>query len=64
MSEKERIMLECRYLLSLDKNYKDLANLFKISVNEVYHDLNVLLPSIDSILYKRVNKVLNKNKCS
>ena len=64
MSEKERIMLECRYLLSLDKTYQDLANLFNISINDVYQDLNVKLPNIDSILYKRVNKVLNKNKCS
>ena len=57
-------MLECRYLLSLNKSYRDLANIFKISIDEVYHDLNVLLPTIDSVLYERVNKVLNKNNCS
>ena len=60
MSEYERIMLECRYLLSLNKNYYDLANIFNISVNDVYNDLNVKLPIIDTILYNRVNKVLKK----
>ena len=57
-------MLECRYLLSLNKDYQDLANLFNISVNDVYNDLNVKLPNIDTILYERVNKVLKEKKCS
>lgn len=64
MKESERIMLECRYLLSLNKSYQDLANILKISVSEVYNDLTVKLPKIDTILYDRVNKVLNKNNCS
>lgn len=64
MSDCERIMLECRYLLSLNKNYHDLANIFKISVSDVYNDLNVKLPNIDTILFERVNKVLKKNNCS
>ena len=64
MSENERIMLECRYILSLHKNYSELAVLLKIPFDEVYHDLNVKLPYIDTILYERVNKVLNKNNCS
>ena len=63
MNEYERIMLECRYLLSLNKDYQDLANLFNISVNDVYIDLNVKLPNIDTILYERVNKVLKEKKC-
>ena len=63
MSENERIMLECRYLLSLNKSYQELANIFKISVNEVYDDLNIKLPNIDTKLYERVNKVLKKNNC-
>ena len=63
MSEYERIMLECRYLLSLNKTYYDLANLFQISVDDVYRDLNVRLPSMDTKLYERVNKVLKKNNC-
>ena len=57
-------MLECRYLLSLDKSYTELASILNISVNEVYDDLNYKLPNIDTILYKRVIKVLNKDNCS
>ena len=64
MSEYERIMLECRYLLSLNKTYFDLACLFNISENDVYNDLNIKLPSIDTKLYERVNKVLKRNNCS
>ena len=64
MNENERIMLECRYLLSLDKSYTELASILNISVNEVYDDLNYKLPNIDTTLYKRVIKVLNKDNCS
>lgn len=60
MSDYERILLECRYLLSLNKNYLELADIFKISVRDVYNDLNNKLPNIDTILYNRVNKVLKK----
>lgn len=63
MKECERIMIECRYLLSLDKNYSDLANLLNISVNDVYDDLNVKLRRIDTKLYERVNKVLKEKNC-
>lgn len=58
MEDKKRIMLECRYLLSLNKSYYDIAKYMKISERIVYNDLNVVLPSIDKILYKRVKKVL------
>lgn len=64
MSDHERIMLECRYLLSLEKSYYDLAKIFNITVSDVYDDLNIKLPIIDTKLYERVNKVLNKNNCS
>lgn len=64
MSEYERIMLECRYLLSLNKSYSELASMFNISVNDVYNDLNVKLPLLDTILYERVNKVLKEKSCS
>ena len=63
MNEYERIMLECRYLLSLNKSYNDLAILFNISVNDVYDDLNNKLPTIDTKLYKKVNEVLKKKNC-
>ena len=64
MCERERIMLECRYLLSLNKNYNELASLFKLSVKDIYHDLNIKLPNIDTNLYNRVNKVLKEKNCS
>lgn len=64
MSDYERILLECRYLLSLNKNYNELANIFNISVLDVYNDLNNKLPKFDYLLYKRVSKVLNKENCS
>ena len=64
MSEYERIMLECRYILSLNKDYNDLASLFNISVLDVIDDLNNKLPNIDSKLYHRVNKVLKIKNCS
>ena len=60
MSEIERILLECRYLLSLDKSYLDIANYLKVSENIVFNDLNYKLPKIDSILYQRVARKLKK----
>lgn len=64
MSDHERIMLECRYILSLDKDYKDLANILNINIDIVIDDLNNKLPNIDSKLYHRVNKVLKMKNCS
>ena len=58
----ERILLECRYILSLNKNYHDLSLIFNTDINTIYDDLKVKLPKIDSILYKRVNCVLNRKK--
>ena len=59
MSEKERIMLECRYVLSLNKNYYDIAKYMNLNWKTIYNDLNVKLPNIDSLLYRKVKKVLN-----
>ena len=64
MREDERIMLECRYILSLNKSYKELASILNISLDSVYDDLNNKLPNIDSKLYTRINKVLKKEKRS
>lgn len=64
MSDFERILLECRYILSLNKNYYDLASIFHVNMNTIYHDLNVKLPKFDSILYKRVKMVLKKQNSS
>lgn len=64
MKERERIMLECRYLLSLNKSYNDIARILNIKESVVYIDLNYKLPNIDTILYNKVIKVLNKDNCS
>lgn len=59
MSEFERILMECRYLLSLNKNYNDLALIFHISEKIVYDDLNNKLPKMDTLLYRKVKDALN-----
>ena len=62
MTDFERILLECRYLLSLNKSYYDLSLIFHTDVNDIYNDLMVKLPKLDIILYKRVNNVINEKK--
>lgn len=64
MNDFERILLECRYLLSLNKNYQDLAIIFNISKSDVYCDLNDRLPKLDKVLYKRVKNVLKVKNSS
>ena len=61
MTDIERILMECRYLLSLNKNYDELALIFNTDFNTIYDDLEIKLPKIDSNLYQRVH-VLNKRK--
>ena len=61
MSDFERILLECRYLLSLNKTYQELAFIFDVDVKIVWDDLNNKLPKFDKLLYKRVRNVLNIN---
>ena len=58
MNEIERILLECRYLLSLNKNYRDLASYLNVSENMIIKDLNDRLPNLDNQLYNRVQKKL------
>lgn len=59
----ERIMLECRYLLSLNKNYEELSNIFGISKDNIWSDLNIKLRNIDIKLYNRCQiKLKNINK--
>lgn len=60
MSDVERIMLECRYILSLNKSYQDLSKLMHINIEIIYDDLNNKLKGIDSILYKRTQNCLKK----
>lgn len=58
---KERIILECRYLLSLNKSYEELANIFGISIQEIQDDLNIKLEQVDTILYERCQNALKKH---
>ena len=60
MSDVERIMLECRYVLSLNKSYKELSKLMHINIDIIYDDLNNKLKSIDGILYERTQNCLKK----
>ena len=61
MSDIERILLECRYFLSLNKNYLDIANYLHIDESIVYNDLNYRLLKIDRLLYNRVLEKIKKN---
>ena len=58
MSEIERIIMECRYLISLNKSLKELAKICNVNEDIVYDDLNNKLPKYDKILYQRVNRIL------
>lgn len=56
----ERIMLECRYLLSVNKSYQDLSNIFGMSKETIWNDLNVKLKDIDINLYNRCQNKLKE----
>lgn len=56
----ERIMLECRYLLSLNKNYCELSKIFGVNQKIIWNDLNVNLKNIDVKLYNRCQNKLKK----
>lgn len=60
MSDYERILIECRYLLSLNRGYNYLSDRLNISVDTVYDDLNNKLKEYDTILYQRIQNVLKK----
>ena len=60
MDDIKRIMLECRYILSLNKTYNDISNILNIKEETVYNDLNFKLKSYDTKLYRRVKEKLRK----
>ncbi len=62
MSEYERILMECRYLLSLNKNYQELSKIFKIDEEVIYNDLNYKLKNFDTSLFNRVSKFIKSHK--
>lgn len=60
MDDIKRIMLECRYILSLNKTYNDISNILNIKEETVYNDLNFKLKRYDTKLYRRVKEKLRK----
>jgi hypothetical protein len=54
----KRILLECRYLISLNKSYSDLSKILGVDEKIVFHDLNYKLKDYDTELYQRVSKIL------
>lgn len=56
----KRIMLESRYIISLNKEIGDLVPIMKISEDIIYDDINYKLKKLDFELYKRVISVLDK----
>lgn len=60
MEDIKRLLLECRYLISLNKSYSDLSKIIGVSEQTIYDDLNIKLKEYDSILYRRVSKILQK----
>lgn len=57
----KRILLESRYIISLNKKISELVPIMQIDENIIYDDINCKLKNFDSELYKRVINVLNKN---
>ncbi len=62
MSDIERILMECRYLLSLNKSICELSKIFNVSELVIYDDLNNKLKYFDTTLFQRVSKYLKNNK--
>ena len=57
----KRIMLECRYIISLNKNIKELVPIMNLPEKIIYNDINYYLKEYDYELYNRVISVLQKN---
>ncbi len=60
MEDIKRMMMECRYILSLNKTYYDISNILNIDEEMVYNDLNYRLKKYDKKLYNRVKEKLRK----
>ena len=59
MSDIERLMLECRYILSLKKSFLEIAQHLKIDEKIVFNDINYQLPKYDQKLNERIKMELN-----
>ena len=54
---RKRILLECRYLISLHKSVKELSKIFQVSERTIYEDLTTRLYSFDKELYYRIRDI-------
>ncbi len=54
MEDIKRLMLECRFILSLNKSYDELSRKLNVNREIIYYDLNNRLRDYDTILYKKV----------
>ena len=55
---KQRILLEARYIISLNKNIKELVPIIKVSERTISRDIKYRLKNLDTELYNRVIKIL------
>lgn len=58
MKIKQRILLEARYIISLNKNIKELVPIIKASERTISRDIKYRLKNFDTELYNRVIKIL------
>ena len=57
----KRMLLEARYIISLNKKISDLVPIMKIDEKIIFDDINYHLKDFDFELYNRVIRVLEKN---
>ena len=58
----KRILLESRYIISLNKSINELVPIMKIEKETIYDDINFKLKKFDTELYEQVISILQK-KC-
>ena len=58
MKIKQRILLEARFIISLNKNIKELVPIIKVSERTISRDIKYRLKNFDTELYNRVIKIL------
>ena len=61
MEIRWRLLLEARYIISLNKQIRDLVPIIRVDEETIYNDINYRLKKFDNELYQRVISVLYKN---
>ncbi len=59
MKDVERLLLECRYILSIKKSFKEIAHYLGVREEVVYNDIMNILPKYDKTLNFRVKERIN-----